>query len=84
MKAEATKQSDYLKKLRTANIQNIMTDVKLLIDSNKRIRYSLTPPLPSPPPAPAAADSDSDEDGAAASPSEVAPSSLPLFSRVFA
>ena len=56
-----------------------MNDVKLLIDSNKRIRYSLTPPPPLPaPPAPTAAagesDSDSDDAAAVRGPSEaVAP-----------
>lgn len=77
IRGQATKQADYIKKLRKANIESIMRDVKLLIDSNKRIRFSLTPPLPAAAPnaaaAAAAMDSDSDEGDPSAPAEAVAP-----------
>eukprot|EP01046_Picozoa_sp_COSAG06_P002400 COSAG06_NODE_84_length_25090_cov_20.561042_15_plen_387_part_00 len=74
IRGQATKQADLIKKLRKANIESIMRDVKLLIDSNKRIRFSLTPPLPAAAPnAAAAADSDSDDGDPSAPAEAVAP-----------
>ncbi len=62
VRAQATKQADMIKKLRSTNIQSIMQDAKLLIETNKRIRMSLTPQMPAPA---IVVDSDSDEDPSA-------------------